>query len=140
MIINFSLNKVIMEKKELQKSPEKIETKNRLKINGVSEQLLAPISKEKALKFDFTFGVKYEPNVASVDIEGSILFMTDEAKSKEILDKWKKEKKLNAVLSENIVNFILAKCNVRVLQWAQELNLPPHIPFPRIVASNAEEK
>ena len=138
MIVSFFLNKVHLEKKDIPANPVKIETQNNVRISNISEQKLAPIAKEKALKFDFIFGVRYEPNVAEATLDGGIIFLTDENKMKEILDKWHKEKKINAVLSQHIINFIMSKCNVRVLQWAQDLNLPPHIPFPRIT-TNVEE-
>ncbi len=139
MIVSFFLNKVHLEKKTLPTALVKIETQNNIKINNITEQALASIAKEKALKFDFSFVVKYEPNIAEAKLDGGIIFLTDEKKMKEIVEKWQKEKKMNAALSQHVINFIMTKCNVRVLQWAQELNLPPHIPFPRIT-SNVEEK
>lgn len=135
MIVSFSLDKVTLERKPLSTQPTKIETQNNIRIASIVEQELAPITKEKALKFDFVFNVKYEPGVAEAILNGSILFLTDDKKRKEILGKWTKEKKINAILSQHIINFIIAKCHVRVLQWAQELNLPPHIPFPRITST-----
>jgi len=130
MIINFSLDKIHVERKNIQAS--KVEARNNLKIIEIQEQSLEPISKEKALKFSFTYTVSYEPQIALLEITGNILYKNDEKKLKEILSLWTKEKKINPNISTFIFNHILTKCNIKSLKLAEELNLPPHIPFPKI--------
>lgn len=130
MIINFALDKIHIERKNVQAT--KIEAKNNLKITAIQEQSLEPLSKEKVLKFSFSYTVSYEPQIALLEITGNVLYKNDEKKLKEILSFWNNEKKINPNISSVIVNHILTKCNIKSLRLAEELNLPPHIPFPRI--------
>ncbi len=140
MIIGFNLSKVNIERKEVS-SKANIETKNNVKIEDVQERSLAPLTKERSLAFSFTFKVLYEPQFASLEMVGEVTYMTDEEQMKEILEEWKTNKKVKPSISINVMNYILTKCNIRALQFEQELNLPPHIPFPRVtVNEEAAEK
>jgi len=132
MIINFNLQKISVERKADIKPNTNVEAKNNLKIEDIQEQQLKPLTTEKALTFSFKFVVTYDPQLASVEMLGNILYMTDEATAKEILVEWKKNKKINPKYSIGIINYALAKCNIRALRLEQEVSLPPHVPFPRI--------
>lgn len=130
MILNFLIDRIHVERKNNPKT--NIEARNNLKITEIKEESLEPLSKEKVLKFSFLYSVLYEPQIANLEISGSILYKNEEKKLKDILNLWTKEKKIDQNISSVIFNHILTKCNIRSLRLAQELNLPPHIPFPRI--------
>ena len=63
---------------------------------------------------------------------GHILVMEESPKVKQILEDWKKDKKLPKELMSQILNTILAKCNIKALGLTQEVNLPPHIKLPML--------
>ena len=130
MILNLVLDKIYVERKNQIKS--NVEAKNNLRITDIKEENLEPISKEKVLRFFFYYTISYEPQIATMELAGNIIYKNDEKKLKEIVDLWKKDKKINPAVSSTVANFILSKCNIKSLRLAQELNLPPHIPFPKI--------
>jgi hypothetical protein len=127
-IIGFNITKIDAERKSAIK--EKLEIKQNIDVKNI-EKSEVNISNEESIKFDFKFSLQYNPNVAEILIEGSILALDDKQESKEILKQWKK-KKFTHPVKLVIFNFILDKCNLKALQLEEELNLPKHIKLPRI--------
>jgi len=131
MIINFLLEKItVIKNKDVTGN---IEAKNNLKITDITEQNISSIAKKQAaMNIHFTFTIAYEPNIANIALEGKVLYLTDEKMKKDLLETWKKEEKIDPKISQPILNNILTKCNIKALSLASEVNLPPHIPFPRL--------
>lgn len=88
-----------------------------------------------ALKVKFSFKVTYEPKYAEIEFNGVILLKGEEEKIKEIVKDWKK-KKLSDDVRMPLFNVILGKCTLRALQLEEELNLPTHMPMPRVTKNN----
>ncbi len=139
MIIGFGLLKMNAERKALE-IPLNIQTQNTLRITNITEKPILSFSKEKALEITFSFRVDYLPNIANIELTGNMLYKADDKFREMILKEWEKTKKLNPTFSTQVTNHALAKCNIRALQLAQQLNLPPHIPFPRITTITKDEK
>ncbi len=127
-IIGFGLSKVSYERKNPIKG--KIEIKSGLNIDNISKEDLQ-ISENDSLKFDFTYEINYNPDIASIIIKGSVIAVDDKKESKEILKDWKK-KKFDHPIKLNIFNFIMDKCNLKSLLMEEELGLPLHIPMPKL--------
>jgi len=89
-------------------------------------------SKQNALKFHFEFTAKYEPKIADITLTGFITFFEKPETVKEIADGWKKDKKIPKETMSNILNTVLARCNVEAMILSREVNLPPPIPLPKI--------
>jgi hypothetical protein len=131
MIIGLNFNKVLIEKS---KNPEK------LKVSKVNTKASLPtleeekieVPEKKAFRVTFSFSIDYEPNLAKLLIEGSILSLGDEKEVQEILESWKKKKDINIKTRTEILNYVLMKCNLKALSLEDEFNLPPHIPMPRV--------
>ena len=141
MILNFGIEKIIAERHEIKEANKKgLEAKNNLKIEKVEEVALEPLTKEKILKITFTYSIQYTPKIATIELTGNVLYMADEKRRKEIIEGWKKEKKLDTNLAQIVINYALNRCNIRALTLGQELNVPPHIPFPRITTKTEEKK
>ena len=134
MIINFRLDKIHIERKNQPKG--NIEAKNNLKVIDIDHESLSALTKQKALNFKFLFSVVYEPDIAKAEIGGNVTYMADEKQIKEIVEKWKKEKKIKPEIAAPIFNYILAKCNVKALGLEEDLELPFHIPIPRLKAKS----
>lgn len=138
-IIGFNINRINASKdKDI---TGQLEIKSDLKVTKVSEEKVFLEKEKSALKFNFDFIVNYEPKYASIVLSGDILFLEDEGKARSIVEKWKKDKKLEPELAERLFNNILLKCNIKTLGLTQDLNLPPHIRLPIIVSQqkNIEE-
>ena len=127
-IIGFSIHKLSAERKSQVKG--KINIKNNLNIEDINTEIV-PLSKEPALKFDFIYDVVYEPDVAKLELKGSVLGLDEKGDSKEILKSWK-DKKFESPIKLSLFNFIMGKCSLKALELEDQLGLPLHIPFPKI--------
>jgi len=137
-IIGFNFTKIVAEKKELIKG--KININNNISIKTVEEKKLSLSNeKQKVLSFTFEFIAKYDPNVGSISFTGNVLSMDDSKKSKEILDGWKKDKKLPKEVMPIILNTIMSKCNIQALILSEQINLPPPIPLPKLAPAEKKE-
>jgi hypothetical protein len=138
-IIGFIINKILVEKNNSGKG--KLEIKSSLDIEDIEKEEIL-ISDKPSLKFNFVYGINYSPEIAKIEIKGSILVLDEKDESKEIIKNWKKHKILDEIRAP-IFNAILDKCNIRALGLEEELGLPFHIPFPRIQikpSNNSENK
>lgn len=129
-VVGLNFTKILAEKSKPVKG--KINIKNNVSLKNISESKLNIDVKKKTLKFDFVYSSKYEPSVGSIEIEGEIIFLTDEKQAKEILSKWKKEKKAPKEIMTGMMNHILAKCNVQAIVLSRDINLPAPIPMPKM--------
>ena len=130
-IVGFNFTKLEAEKKEGVKG--KINISNNVSINKVGEKSLSITDeKQKVLAFTFEFTSKYDPDLGSIKITGDVLNMDSPAKAKEILDGWKKDKRLPKEIMTDVLNTILNKCNIQALILSEQVNLPPPIPLPKV--------
>ena len=130
-IVGFNFTKLEAEKKEGVKG--KINISNNVSINKVGEKSLSITDeKQKVLAFTFEFTSKYDPDLGSIKITGDVLNMDSPAKAKEILDGWKKDKRLPKEIMTDVLNTVLTKCNIQALILSEQVNLPPPIQLPKI--------
>jgi len=139
MIVGFNFNKVNVERKEAAKG--KISISNNVAIKDIEQKEL-PFGKEKqnALKFTFEFTSKYEPEIGAIVLGGDVLFVDDAKKIKEILDSWKKDKKISKEVMTSVLNNVLTRCNIQALILSQEVNLPPPVPLPKVKVETGEKE
>jgi hypothetical protein len=128
-IIGFNFSKIDAERKNPIKG--KLEIKSNLEIVSIEKEELELAKNQLALKFNFKFSVRYEPEFANINLEGFTLVSLEEKKAGEIVKHWKK-KKIPEEIKIPLFNFILSKSSIRALQLEEEFGLPPHIPFPKI--------
>ncbi|MBI2650124.1 hypothetical protein HYX04_02295 [Candidatus Woesearchaeota archaeon] len=139
MIVGFGFTKLSAEKKEAAKG--KIDINNNVSIKDIKEDSLSlGKDNQNVLKFIFEFTSKYEPSVGNILFEGELLYMEESKKAKEILNSWKKDKKMPKEIMAGLLNTILTKCNVQALILSQEVNLPPPIPLPKVQIQQQAEK
>ena len=137
-IVGLNFTKIEAEKKELVKG--KININNNVTISAVEEKKLSlATEKQKIIAFTFEFISKYDPNVGSIKITGDVLYMEAANKVKEILDGWKKDKKLPKEIMTTILNSVLTKCNIQALILSEQINLPPPIPLPKLQVGQKKE-
>jgi len=127
-IIGFNLTKVLVEREE--KIEGKLEVKQNIDISDISKEKI-PFSEGEAVKIKFNFTVTYDPDFAKLNLEGYLILMVDKDEMKKFLKSWK-NKKLPDESKVSLFNFIMSKCNIKALNLEDELNLPLHVPMPRI--------
>ncbi|MBS3143149.1 hypothetical protein J4464_07205 [Candidatus Woesearchaeota archaeon] len=129
-IVGFSFTKITAERKSSVRG--KVNINNNIGIKDVKERELSFSKDQSGLEFQFEFTADYEPQLGSIKLNGEVLYMESSKKVSEVMDRWKKEKKLDQELMTKILNSVLMKCNVQALILSQDLNLPPPIPLPKI--------
>ncbi len=134
-IIGFAIKKVSAERKNPIK--DKLEIKSGLNIDDISQEELN-LSAKPSLKFDFTFSIDYQPDIAKVEIQGAVIAIDDQNEGEEIIKDWKK-KKFSHSSKLGLFNFIMDKCNLKSLHLEEEIGLPFHIPFPKLTPASKQE-
>ncbi|MFT4326289.1 MAG: hypothetical protein ACMXYK_02195 [Candidatus Woesearchaeota archaeon] len=136
-IVGFNFNKINVEKTSSKQG--KLTISNNFGLKSIAESKVNfGGDKSKVLQFEFTFESKYEPEIASIKLEGDLLFMVPGTEAEAILKDWTESKKLPNQYTEPIMNAILNRCNVESLILSRELNLPSPIPLPKVNIKNKE--
>ena len=137
-IVKINLHKVNAER-NLEAKGGQIKINNNVSIKNVEELSFAAEGK-KGLKFTFSFNCVYEPELGKIDVEGQVLYVEEEAKIDEILNGWKKDKKLSNDVMEQIVNAALHKGNIQAIKISEEVSLPSPLPLPKVKPQGEENK
>jgi len=139
-IIGFNFTKISAEKKKNKMNKPSLNVE--IKFTDLEKEKVDFLKSDDAIKISFRHLLNYkdpdakkEELLGEVNIEGNIVITTEKEESKEIFKTWKK-KNLPNQLTISLNNFILKKCSPKTLQLQDELNLPTHIPIPRISPKN----
>ena len=137
-IVSFSFTKIVAEKKG--PTTGKVNISNNVSIKDIEEATLSTgKAKQKILKFVFNFSSVYDPSVGKIEFIGDVLVVEPEKKIKEVLDKWKKEKKVQKDVLTPILNTVLARCNIEAIVISRDIGLPPPLPLPKVDAKATEK-
>jgi len=132
-IVGFNFKKLHAEKKNLIKENTKIKIDSKIGITNLDfEKLPTGSKKSDGLRIDFEFLLNYQPDIADIAIEGFIYYLDDLPKIKEIEKTWKDKKDIPVEVKQQILNSVILKATIKALALEQEINVPPHMPFPSI--------
>ena len=137
-IIGFNFTKINAAKLK-DSSTAKVDIKSNIHISSIEKAESDLLKDETVISIDFEYTIDYNPDFAKLSFEGKILVVTDETNGKEILDLWSSEKGINPKIRPLVFNSIFTRSNIRALDLEQEINLPPHIPLPRISADSLQD-
>ncbi len=129
-LIGFNFTKINVEKKKATKGGIKIT--NNIHFTDIKEAKVNFMDKKTALNVEFVFTCKFEPGVGLIELKGNAIELLEDDKTKEALDKWKKDKKLPTDVAQKILNSLLNKCYVESLILSNSMNLPSPVPLPKI--------
>ncbi|MBR9691360.1 hypothetical protein GOV06_01105 [Candidatus Woesearchaeota archaeon] len=139
-IVGFNFTKIKVERKDMILKG-KIDIKNNIVIVNVEESKLSiGDSSQKVAKFSFDFNSSYEPKAGSIRLSGDIMYLGEAAKIEELVNGWKKDKKVPKEIMAAVLNVALNKSNVQALVLSQLINLPSPIPLPKVEVGTAKEK
>jgi len=130
-VIGFGFDKISAEKKASKPNVQNININSNINVKSISPEEINILKDKHTLKFEFEFLVDYKPDFANILFKGYVVLVVEKDESKDILKKWK-NKKIPDDIRLPLFNLIMTKCNLRALQLEEELNLPTHIPLPRI--------
>ena len=128
-IIGLNYKKIIAEKSGSVKDNMKINTGP--EISDVRKTKLQGFESEMdVLSVDFRFKSTVEPQIALINIEGTIIYKSDNPQ--EILKSWTANKTLPQGAHVEIVNYLFKKVGILALELSDTLQLPPVISMPKI--------
>jgi len=137
-IIGFNFTKVSAEK--MKDNLENLKLNTEIDISDIIEVNAAMLkTKETILQINFFYKVKYEPEIAEIDLRGNILLSVEAKQAKEFLKDWKK-RKMSEMFRTIIFNLILRKSAPKSMQLEDEMNLPLHLPLPTLRLSKEDKE
>ena len=133
-VIGFNFEKISVERLKARTENLKINTNIDVsEIKEIKNEVLK--TKESIIEVVFSYSIKYEPGLATVDLRGHLVLSLDDKLAKDVLKEWKK-KKMPDGFRISLFNLILRKATVKSLQLEDELSLPLHVPLPSIRPGN----
>lgn len=137
-LAGFNFTKIFIEKKSSVFKDLKVNTNMNLKsIEEAKQDFLK--TGDQFLTIKFSYGINYEPGIAKIELEGTMLVGMDKKQAKEVLSQWK-EKKLEEKYNLSFFNVLLTKSNVKALELEEDFNLPFHFKLPTISSINKKQK
>jgi len=128
-VVGFNFSKISIEKKK--DATGKVSINSNIDIENIEKAKIDVFKGQSNLKIDFKFTIKYEPEIADLEFKGSIIILVSSKEEKDLLKKTKK-KTLDDKYRIPLFNLILTKSSIKALQLEEDIQLPTHIPFPRI--------
>ena len=130
-IIGFNISKI-----EAERSPEikgKISINNNVRVTEVeTAELFLGKSNQAGIRFRFEYISSYEPKVGKIVLKGDLVAVEEDVKVKEIVDGWKKNKKLSPDVMAQVMNSLLGKCSIQAILLSREVSLPSPIQLPKV--------
>jgi len=133
-VIGFNFTKISAEREQNLK-PTAMNTN--IEFTNLESQKMDILKEADALKISFKYSIDYgeekkkAPLPGKIDFEGFIVVSAEKKESKELQKAWKK-KSLPNTAKIPLFNLILRKCAAKSLQLQEDINLPSHIPIPKI--------
>lgn len=136
-ITGFSFTKFGVEKKPL--LSKQVSVTNDLTLGKVEFFEKNELNRSDIVRFNFNFDVKYG-DIGDINLKGYVMWSDTLEKMKEVVSTWEKDKAVPAVLLQQILNAALVKCNVKALELAQDVGLPPHFDLPKLKVNLPDQK
>ena len=140
-ILGFNFTKINAEK-NLALNPSVINTN--IEFLDFEKDSAEMLKDQNIVKVSFKFDISYlesqdkKENLAGkLSFEGVIL-LSAEKKDPDLVKEWKK-KEVNEEIKVKLLNIIIKKCSAKALTLEEELDMPPHIPLPRISVKDKKE-
>ncbi|MBI2564550.1 hypothetical protein HYV79_00990 [Candidatus Woesearchaeota archaeon] len=135
-VLGLGFTKINLEKKKAVDG--KVNIQSNANILNVEKADLRVTSKQGALKFTFDFVSQYDPDVATLRLEGDVLWLDSLDETEKVLKNWKKDKKVSPEIMVPVLNAVLSRAHIEALILTRELNLPPPIQLPRVEAKQID--
>jgi len=138
-IVGFNFTKISAEKSG--NVSGKIGINNNIMITDAKDIQVNIASKDsKGLLLKFKYICEYEPKVGKMTLEGDVISIEPEAKVKECIESWKKDKKIDPEITKIVLSHVLSKATVQAIILSKDLALPPPIPLPKMGGEKAKAK
>ena len=134
-VVGFTFTKFHAEKK---RSPEgKLKINYNLSIKEVEKKELSfGTQKHQGVRFGMELSVSYlddkDTDVGSLLTAGDVMFVEEEAAIKDILDAWKKGKKIDKEIMKQIFNASQNRSSIQAIVLSKDIGLAPPIQLPSV--------
>ena len=129
-IVNFSFTDINVHREHRARGKVSISTK--FNIDSVEPYALnVGKASQAGLLFRFSQRTEYK-NLGDIALKGHILYLSEEEKINEILEMWKKEKKIKKDVFEHLANKVIEKCSIQSVVLSDTVGLPPAIRLDKI--------
>ena len=131
VVIGFNFTEIHAERKG---SPQgKIGITNNITLQEVKKvDLPLGSNKQDGIVINFIFNADYTPNIGKIELKGEIVILEDKKTVADVLDEWKKSKKLSEKLVDPVFNNILNRATIEGLIISRDIGLPPLLRIPKI--------
>ncbi|MBU1051752.1 MAG: hypothetical protein KJ718_04310 [Nanoarchaeota archaeon] len=134
-LIGFNLSKISAEKfnKQIKKGNQNIN----FEFTELEKEKISLLKNGEALKIYFTHTLsvedeeKKEEKQSEIIFQGNIILTVTKEELKPLMKSWKK-KQIPNPLRVFLSNVILQKCTPQTVGLQHELNIPSHVPLPRV--------
>lgn len=131
VVIGFNFTEIHAERKSAPQG--KIGITNNITLQEVKKvDLPLGSNKQDGIVINFIFNADYSPNLGKIELRGEIVLLEDKKTVADILDEWKKNKKLSEKLVDPVFNNILNRATIEGLIISRDIGLPPLLRIPKI--------
>jgi hypothetical protein len=114
---------------------------NNVRVKSIQKTSLPiPTGTFDALRVGFTFQCIYDPNVASIRIEGYVICDASKEEQDKVMSSWKGRRDLPPDIAPLLIGPIIMKCLVKAAGLSDDLQVPPPIPPPPMPKVETKDK
>jgi len=136
-LLGFNFTKIDIEK--LSEKTENLKINSNIDISDISEVKQSMLkSKETIISVKFSYKINYNPDYAKISLGGNLIVSLEPKTAKDILKEWQDNNKIPDDFKVPVFNLILKKSNVKALSLEEEMNLPLHMPMPKVGKKNKD--
>jgi hypothetical protein len=137
-LMGFNFTKINAEK--LKSKFEGVKLNTNINVSEIKEIKNTPFkSKESIVSIIFDYVIDYNPDFAKLEFKGTLILGLENKEAKEVLKEWK-DKKMPEEFKLALFNLILRKSNTKAIQLEDEINIPLHIPLPKLGKNSIKDK
>lgn len=131
-VLNITINKINAEKHGVPKG--QINVTSNIKTDNVEKTNIGVDDSKKTVKVNFTYKTTYQPDLGTIELQGTVLVLVTKDEAEKVLDNWDKNKKMDKDFASVVLNAAMKRSSLQSIFISRELDLPSPIPLPNIKA------
>lgn len=126
-IFNIDFTKIQAEKQNVPQGD--INVNNGINIEDIAEAKMAVAEGKTAMNLTFTFKALFQPDIGSVELDGTATLLADDDEATNILEHWEENESVPQEHGDQIINALMKKSSVQSILLSREVGLPSPLPF-----------
>jgi hypothetical protein len=126
-IFNIDFTKIQAEKQNVPQGD--INVNNGINIEDIAEAKMAVAEGKTAMNLTFTFKALFQPDIGSVELNGTATLLADDDEATNILEHWEENESVPQEHGDQIINALMKKSSVQSILLSREVGLPSPLPF-----------